>query len=111
VFGPHSLAQLRAWQPGLEQRGVFASLRVWRAGEQETTHAVLLSVVLDAERERKGTPAPASSPAVAPDDTGDGEKAEEPCYTGVNYNEDGKGWQARLMVAGKQVNLGMFNTA
>jgi hypothetical protein len=78
VFGPHSLAQLRAWRPGLEQRGVFASLLVWRAGEQEATHAVLLSDVLESTQEREAAPAPAL------EETGDGGgMAEKPRYTGV----------------------------
>jgi hypothetical protein len=103
VFGPHSLAQLRAWQPGLEQRGVFASLRVWRAGEQEATHAVLLSDVLDAVQEREAAP--------APDETGDvGGQTEKSRYTGVTYDETHKGWKARLPIAGKQMRLGMFNS-
>ena len=40
------------WRSGMEQWGVFASLRVWRTGEDEATQAVLLSDVLEAaERE------------------------------------------------------------
>ena len=106
VFGPHSLAQLRAWRPGLEQQGVFASLRVWRSGEDEATHAVLLSDVLEAVQERE------AAPAVAPAETEGGGRgnAEQPRYTGVRYDERSKGWQAYFKIAGKTVHLGIFNT-
>jgi hypothetical protein len=107
VFGPFSLAQLRAWRPGLEQRGVFVSLRVWCAGEDEVTHAVLLADVLDAVQEREAAPAP----AVADEVTGDGGgKTEKSRYTGVRYHNGSKGWQAQLRIPGKDVSLGMFNS-
>jgi hypothetical protein len=103
LFGTRTLAQLRAWRPGLEQRGMFASLRVWRAGEDEATHTVLLSDVLESVQERE------AAPGVAPSDDGDEEKAL-PLFKGVYRKKAYKAWKAEITIAGKIIGLGMFNT-
>ena len=110
VFGPHSLAQLRAWRPEFEAKGVFASLRVWRALlDDEARDSMLLSDALDAQQEPEAAPEPAPAPAPAE------QEAFPPEFHFVGVREakaggGGTGWQARLRFGGKQLNLGNFNT-